>query len=227
VLVPGPLNAYLHRHAQPIRYGNPDRAWALEHYQTVFAREPGSAESPSAALGFTPTLVTRLVAAGVVIAPVLLHTGVSSQELGEPPYPERYRVPRHTAALVNLARRTGRRVVAVGTTSTRALETVTDDDGLVHAGDGWTGLVITPERGVRAVDGILTGWHEPGASHLALLEAVAGARLVGAAYDAAVAGEYLWHEHGDAALLLPDARATRADSRVSNPWRSCGPPPTR
>jgi S-adenosylmethionine:tRNA ribosyltransferase-isomerase len=95
-------------------------------------------------------------------------------------------------------------VVAVGTTVTRALETVAAPDGVVHAGQGWTDLVLGPDRPARVVDGLVTGWHEPGASHLLLLEAVAGRQLVAAAYRAATERHYLWHEFGDVALLLPD-----------------------
>lgn len=194
---------YLAVAGRPIRYGCPDRAWPLADYQTVFARQPGSAEMPSAARAFTPELVTSLVAQGVVVAPVLLHTGVSSQEAGEAPYPERYHVPARTAALVNAARRTGRRIVAVGTTVTRALESAADASAVVHPARGWTGLVVTPERGVRVVDGLLSGWHEPRASHLALLEAVGGRPLLEHSYTAALDRGYRWHEFGDLHLILP------------------------
>jgi S-adenosylmethionine:tRNA ribosyltransferase-isomerase len=148
-------------------------------------------------------VITRLVAKGVDIAPLVLHTGVSSLESHEPPYAEYYRVPSHTAHLVNDAHREGRRVVAVGTTVVRALETVADERGRVHPGEGWTETVITPDRGVRAIDGMLTGWHEPEASHLDMLEAIAGRDLVEQSYDAALAEGYLWHEFGDVHLILP------------------------
>jgi len=142
------------------------------------------------------------VAGGVVIAPVSLDAGVSSLEAGEPPVAERYLVPPATARLVNLTKRSGGRVIAVGTTVTRALETVADDEGRVNAGAGWTDLVLDPGRPARVVDGLVTGWHAPGASHLLLLEAVAGAELVAAAYREALRMGYLWHEFGDSALLL-------------------------
>jgi S-adenosylmethionine:tRNA ribosyltransferase-isomerase len=198
-----PLPAFLHRHGAPIRYGYVERAWPLRDYQTVFALHPGSAEMPSAGRPFTPRLVTALVARGIAIAPLLLHTGVSSQEAGEPPYPERYAVPATTARLVNAARAGGGRVVAVGTTVVRALETVARPDGSVAPGASWTDRVVTPEVGVRAVDGLLTGWHEPDASHLLMLEAVGGAALVADAYAAAAREGYRWHEFGDAHLILP------------------------
>ena len=201
--LPAPLDAYLAEVGRPVRYGCPDTSWPLSDYQTVFANTPGSAEMASAARAFTPELVTALVSAGIVFAPLTLHTGVSSQEAGEPPYPERYRVPAATAELVNAAREGGHRVVAVGTTATRALETVADEAGRAHPGAGWTELVITPERGVRVVDGILTGWHEPEASHLQLLEAVAGRAALERSYAHALAGPYLWHEFGDVHLVLP------------------------
>ena len=199
----GPVIEHLHRHGQPIRYGYVAGDWPLEAYQTAFATTPGSAEMPSAARPFTPALVTRLVAAGVAFAPLLLHAGVSSPERHEPPYPEWYRVPTATATLVNATRAAGRRVVAVGTTVVRALETVADPDGTVAAGAGWTDLVVTPGRGLWAVDGLISGWHEPEASHLDLLEAAAGAKLLDRCYRAALEHGYLWHEFGDSHLILP------------------------
>lgn len=195
--------AYLATHGQPVRYAHVDRAWPIEAYQSVFSREPGSAEMPSAARPFTDRLVTDLVTRGVTIAPVTLHTGVSSQEAGEPPYAERYSVPPATAALVNGARRDGRRVIAVGTTVVRALETTADEGGRAHPGSGWTELVVTPERGVRVVDGLVTGWHEPESSHLAMLEAIAGRDLLETSYATAIADGYRWHEFGDSHLILP------------------------
>jgi S-adenosylmethionine:tRNA ribosyltransferase-isomerase len=148
--------------------------------------------------------VTTLLTQGVLIAPLTLHCGVSSFAAGEGPPAERYRVPAVTAELVNESRAAGRRIIAVGTTVTRALETVASPHGWVHAGAGWTDLVLGPQRPARVVDGIVTGWHEPGASHLSLLEAVAGLDLVSRAYDDALREAYLWHEFGDSCLLLPD-----------------------
>ncbi|HEY3238063.1 MAG TPA: S-adenosylmethionine:tRNA ribosyltransferase-isomerase [Acidimicrobiia bacterium] len=201
--LPGGLLPYLAEHGRPIRYGFPERPWPLDAYQTVFATEPGSAEMPSAARGFTAELVTTLVTKGVVFAPIVLHCSVSSPEAGEPPQPERYRVPAATAALVNGARDAGRRIVAVGTTATRALETTAGEDGTVHPGAGWTELVITPERGVRAIDGLVTGWHEPEASHLDLVEAVARRSTLERAYAKAGALGYHGHEFGDFHLIVP------------------------
>jgi S-adenosylmethionine:tRNA ribosyltransferase-isomerase len=201
--VPGDLLGYLRAHGQPIRYAHAEAAWPIEAYQSVFSRDPGSAEMPSAARPFTEALVTELVTRGIVLAPITLHTGVSSQEAGEPPYAERYEVPPATASLVNAAHADGRRVIAVGTTVVRALESTADEAGRSHPGHGWTELVVTPERGVRVVDGLVTGWHEPESSHLAMLEAIAGRELLDASYAAAVAEGYRWHEFGDSHLILP------------------------
>ena len=197
------MPAYLGRAGRPIRYGCPDKAFPLSDYQTVFAREPGSAEMPSAARPFTPEVVTALVSKGVAVTPIVLHTGVSSAEPGELPYPEPYRVPVETAERVNGAHRAGRRVVAVGTTVTRALESAADEAGTVHPSQGWTELVVTPERGARVVDGLLTGWHPPAGSHLLLVEAVGGRAAVDRSYAAALELGYRWHEFGDVHLLLP------------------------
>jgi S-adenosylmethionine:tRNA ribosyltransferase-isomerase len=201
--LPGPTLDYLDAHGQPVRYAHAAAAWPVAAYQSVFSRVPGSAEMPSAARPFTDSLVTELVTRGVVVAPIVLHCGVSSQEAGEPPYAERYDVPPATAALVNAAHADGRRVVAVGTTVVRALETTADEAGRSHPGHGWTELVVTPSRGVRVVDGLLTGWHEPESSHLAMLEAVGGPELVDSSYAAAVDRGYRWHEFGDSHLILP------------------------
>jgi S-adenosylmethionine:tRNA ribosyltransferase-isomerase len=201
--LPGPLGAYLAEHGAPIRYRYMPRELPLADYQTVFAFEAGSAEMPSAGRPFTHRVLAALVARGITIAPVVLHTGVSSLEEGEAPYPERFRVPEETARLVTSTRRSGGRVIAVGTTVVRALEAAVRPDGRVVAAHGWTDLVVTPERPPRAVDGLLTGWHEPGASHLHLLDGVGGRDLVARSYDAALARGYLWHEFGDVHLILP------------------------
>ncbi|MEV6903523.1 S-adenosylmethionine:tRNA ribosyltransferase-isomerase [Amycolatopsis sp. NPDC051372] len=199
--VEGGVEKYLALVGRPIRYGYVPRTWPLTDYQTVFARDPGSAEMPSAARPFTAELVTQLVSRGVLFAPILLHTGVSSPEAGEPPYAERFRVPATTAALVNWVRTQGGRVVAVGTTAVRALESAAVD-GSVTAASGWTSLVLGPDHPAQVVDGLVTGLHTPEASHLLLLEAVVGPALVQRAYDAAVERRYLWHEFGDVSLLL-------------------------
>jgi S-adenosylmethionine:tRNA ribosyltransferase-isomerase len=198
-----PLEAYLAAHGHPIRYGHVDREWPLAAYQTVFARDPGSAEMPSAGRPFTAELVAELVASGVLVAPLTLHAGVSSLGRGEAPYPERYRVPDETARLVNAVRWWRGRVIAVGTTVVRALETTAAADGTVEGGEGWTNLIVTPERGLSAVDGLLTGWHDADSSHMALLEAAAGPELLELSYRAAAERGYIFHEFGDMHLLLP------------------------
>ncbi|MGW7578819.1 S-adenosylmethionine:tRNA ribosyltransferase-isomerase [Streptomyces sp. NPDC054765] len=212
----------MRRHGRPIRYGYTDRDQPLAAYRTVFAVDSpggGSAEMPSAARPFTAGLVARLVSKGVQFAPVSLHTGVASAEAFEPPCAERFVVPPTTAWLVNATRARrraaarrhglargvpGGRIVAVGTTAVRALESATGADGRVRAAARWTDLVVTPERGVRAVDGLLTGLHEPTASHLLMLGAVADEEVLRRAYAAAVQRRYLWHEFGDLHLVLPD-----------------------
>jgi S-adenosylmethionine:tRNA ribosyltransferase-isomerase len=201
--LPQPVLTWLAVHGRPIRYGYVERPWPVSMYQNVYATEPGSAEMPSAGRPFTPEVITRLVAKGVDVAPLVLHTGVASLEADELPYPERVKVPASTAARVNATRAAGGRVVAIGTTVVRALETAATDDGVARAIDGWTDLVITPERGVRVVDGLLTGWHEPEASHLLMLEAIAGRDLLERSYEASLAEGYLWHEFGDVHLILP------------------------
>jgi S-adenosylmethionine:tRNA ribosyltransferase-isomerase len=198
--LPGPARSWLTVHGRPVRYGYSERPWPLTAYQNVYVTEPGSAEMPSAGRPFTPEVITRLVAKGVGVAPLVLHTGVASLEADELPYPERVKVPPTTAERVNAAR--AGRVIAVGTTVVRALESAGGPSG-VAALDGWTDLVVTPERGVAVVDGLLTGWHEPEASHLLMLEAVAGRRLLEASYRESLAEGYLWHEFGDVHLILP------------------------
>lgn len=190
-------------HGRPIHYGYVPGSWPISSYQTVFATDPGSAEMPSAARPFTDRMVTRLVAAGVQFAPLTLHTGVASPEAHERPYPERFHVSLTTARIVNEAKVAGGRVIAIGTTAVRALESATDGDGIVHAAAGWTEVIITPERGVRVVDGLLTGFHEPRASHLDMLAAIAPVTLLDACYSAAIKEGYLWHEFGDVNLLIP------------------------
>ena len=201
---------YLLRHGEPIRYSYVRRRWPIEAYQTVFGTRPGSAEMPSASRPFTAEMVTRLVARGVTLAPITLHTGVSSLEGDEDPYPEPYDVPPATARLVNLTRQHGGRVIALGTTVVRALETAARTAGpaagpLVSPSAGWTEHIVTPEPGHRllAVDGLITGLHEPRSSHLRMLAAFAGRDLLGRCYAAAIDRGYLWHEFGDLHLLLP------------------------
>jgi S-adenosylmethionine:tRNA ribosyltransferase-isomerase len=201
--LPAPLLDYLAEHGRPIAYAHLPHQRPLEDLQTIFADEPGSAEMPSAGRPFSQRVLDDLLARGVQVAPLVLHTGVSSPERHEPPLPERFEVPESTAMLVNGAHEWGGRVIAVGTTVVRALESVAARDGTVQPGGGWTGLVIAPDRGLRTVDALITGWHEPEASHLQLLRAAAGDDLLRASYREALAHGYLWHEFGDSHLILP------------------------
>jgi S-adenosylmethionine:tRNA ribosyltransferase-isomerase len=199
---------YLRRYGRPIRYSYVPRPWPIEAYQTIFATWPGSAEMPSAGRPFSPEIVTQLVSRGVVVAPVTLHTGVSSLEGGEDPYPESYDVPASTARLVNLTRRSGGRVIAAGTTVVRALESAALAAGRpagqpVAAAAGWTTHVITRQTGVAVVDGLLTGLHEPRSTHLWMLAAFADEELLRRCYQTAAAAGYTWHEFGDVHLMLP------------------------
>lgn len=200
LLLPQELNGYLAEHGTPITYG--PRSHSLDRYRTVFATEPGSAEMPSAGRAFTPELLTTMMARGIEVAPLLLHTGVSSPEAGEPPFEEFYRVTPRTAERINTARSAGGKVIAVGTTVVRALETVADEAGRVHPGEGWTSVVISPLHQVRGLDGLLTGWHEPQSSHLWIIESIAGPEVLRVAYAAALERRYLWHEFGDLHLIL-------------------------
>ncbi|MFI7533812.1 S-adenosylmethionine:tRNA ribosyltransferase-isomerase [Streptosporangium sp. NPDC049376] len=206
--------AYLHRYGVPIRYSYVGRDWPLSHYQTVFGVRPGSAEMPSAGRPFTTELVTRLVTHGIGVAPITLHTGVASPERDEPPYPERFEVPEATARQVEFTRASGRRVIAVGTTVVRALETAGLADGpmegagegpvkgRVRAARGWTSHLVTPSSGTRVVNGLITGLHEPRSSHLLMLSAIAGEDLLVRSYAEALKEGYLWHEFGDIHLIL-------------------------
>ncbi|HLG71180.1 MAG TPA: S-adenosylmethionine:tRNA ribosyltransferase-isomerase [Chloroflexota bacterium] len=196
--LPRPVLEYLAANGKPIRYAHIAREWPLSAYLTEFADRPGSAEMPSAGRPLTRELLVELRRRGVETAFITLHTGVSSQEADELPFPEYFEVPPETAAAVQQARAAGRPVIAVGTTVVRALESAADS-----AAHGWTDVVITPERGVRFVDGLITGWHEPRASHLLMLEAIAGRPLLEASYTEAIRAGYLWHEFGDSQLILP------------------------
>lgn len=195
---------YLQRFGRPIAYPYVAGSLPLAVYQTVYANQPGSAEMPSAGRAFSADVLEKICRRGVQFVTLTLNTGVASLEGDERPYPEEYWVPRRTADAVESARADGRPVIAVGTTVVRALESALDaGDGEVKPIHGWTDLVITPRRAIHAVDGLLTGFHEPKASHLAMLEAIAGRRHLELAYQAALAAGYLWHEFGDLHLMLP------------------------
>ena len=200
--LPGDDFAYLRAHGRPIGYSYVPGQWPLEMYQTVYARHPGSAEMPSAGRAFSAPLIDVLRQRGVRIAAITLHTGVASLEAHEPPYEEWFSVTPEAARAVNEAHARRGRVVAVGTTVVRALESALGADGHVEAREGWTDRVISADDTVRAIDALITGFHEPRASHLAMLAAVGGSRQLRRAYDAALRGRYLWHEFGDLHLML-------------------------
>lgn len=196
------LRAYLGRYGRPISYSYIDRPFPIDAYQTVYADEPGSAEMPSAGRAFTREMLVCLRRRGVRLAKLVLHAGVASLESHERPHEEAYEVPVRTAEEVRRAKERGGRVIAVGTTVVRALESSVDRSGRSIASKGWTDLVITPGRELAVVDGLLTGLHEPKATHLAMLEALAGRAHVQQAYAAALEEKYLWHEFGDLHLIL-------------------------
>jgi S-adenosylmethionine:tRNA ribosyltransferase-isomerase len=198
----GDAAAYLHTHARPISYGYLDAEVGIDAYQTIFARVPGSVEMPSAARPFTLRVVDALYRNNVHIAAITLHCGVASPESHEPPVDERFNVPAPTAALVNRTRESGGRVIAAGTTVVRALESAVDSSGGVRPVSGWTSHLVDPQHPPRAVDGLLTGFHEPRASHLNMLEAFVPTPFLKEAYDTAIDAGLLWHEFGDVHLVL-------------------------
>src|SRR5438128_5734478 len=200
--LPEPLIDYLRRHGRPIAYSYIKEPFPLDAYQTVYARDEGSAEMPSAGRPFTRPMLACLRRSGVALAKIVLHAGVASLELHERPYEEWYEVPLRTAERVREAKARGGRVIAVGTTVVRALESSVDRGGNVIASRGWTDVVITPERGIKVVDALLTGFHEPRASHLRTLEAIAGREHIEGAYREALRHGYLWHEFGDLHLIV-------------------------
>ena len=197
------VDEYLMRWGRPIVYGHITKSRPLSAYQSVFADVPGSAEMPSAARPFTADLVTRLLVKSIDLAPIVLHCGLSSLEAHEAPQPEPFEVPPDTAQRVNAAIRVGGRVIAVGTTCVRALESAAVGPGLVLPTSGLTNLVVDAAYTPRVTTGLLTGWHEPMASHLAIVEAFAGRSLLETSYRAALDAGYLWHEFGDSHLILP------------------------
>jgi len=203
----GDLHGAMNRVGTPIRYGYAAGEYPLEDYQTVFARVPGSAEMPSAARPFSRSLVERLRQNGVAIAPIVLHAGVSSLEMGDfppggiPVFPEPFEVPTETVSAILRTRSAGGRVIAAGTTVVRALESATDACGLRPV-RGFTRLYLRPERPVRSIDGLITGFHEAQSTHLALLSAFVGMERLRRAYGAAAQDGFLWHEFGDSHLIL-------------------------
>ena len=207
--LPLPYFAYFARFGKPIVYSHVTRDLPIESFQTTYAAELGSSEMPSAGRPITGSMLQRLASRGVDLAMVTLHAGVSSDERDELPLEEWRSVSSETAAAVRRAQRRGSRIVAVGTTVVRALESSLDRRQRVVAASGWTSLHITPDRPMRAVAGLLTGFHEPTSTHLAILESIAGRAHIEAAYRTAVAERYFWHEFGDAHLILPPRDLSR------------------
>ncbi len=205
----GDLSEAMAQQGSPIRYGYVQKAYPLQAYQTLFGVRPGSAEMPSAGRPFTHLLVAVLREQGVNIARITLHAGVSSQELEAEEveaatlFPEPFRVPKATADAVNLTRQQGHRVIAVGTTVVRALESAwADDSEQIQPIRGFTRLFVHPGRDLRVVTGLLTGFHDPVTSHLAMLYTLGGRDLIRTAYAEAIREGYLWHEFGDSHLIL-------------------------
>lgn len=197
----------LHQIGEPIRYGYVSAPWDLDYYQTVYARVPGSAEMPSAGRAFTWQLLFKLKQQGIDTAHIVLHTGLSSymdDALDEqhPASEEEYFISAKAAAQINQTRQRGDRVIAVGTTVVRALESASDSRSKVCASHGYTRLIITAEHSLKIVDGLLTGMHEPEASHLDLLTAFLPPEKLQPAYEEAIQRGYLWHEFGDLNLII-------------------------
>ena len=197
----------IYRLGKPIRYEYVSAPWDLDYYQTVYAKEPGSAEMPSAGRAFSWKLLLDLKRRDIDSAYVVLHTGLSSYmddelDARHPASEEEYFVSATTAEKINRSRSNGGRVIAVGTTVVRALESVVDVNGGLQETQGYTQLKIDCQHRLKAVDGLLTGLHEPEASHLDLLSAFLPAEQILAAYEEAIQRRYLWHEFGDLNLIL-------------------------
>lgn len=197
----------IYKLGQPIRYEYVSAPWNLDYYQTVYAREPGSAEMPSAGRAFTWKILFDLKKMGVEVAYLTLHTGLSSYmddqlDKEHPMSEEEFFIGENSADLINLVKESGGRIIAVGTTVVRALESATDVNGRVRSGHNYTRLKIDRNHLLRNVDGLLTGLHEPEASHLDLLNAFLSVVRIDKAYKEAVSMKYLWHEFGDLNLIL-------------------------
>lgn len=180
-----------------------------ERYQTVYAKHDGSAAAPTAGLHFTPELLEEIQQMGVKIAHVTLHVGLGTFRpvkveniLEHEMHSEYYVVEESQAAIINDARKNGGRIIAVGTTSTRTLESVTDLDGVVHAGSGWTKIFIYPGYTFHAIDGMITNFHLPESTLIMLISALMGKELILRVYQEAVKERYRFFSFGDACLFL-------------------------
>lgn len=207
VRIEGDILSRAYTVGSPIRYHYTRASFPLDAYQTAFSRLPGSVEMPSAGRPFTPPVLRALDEEGVAITGIVLHAGVSSLDNSDGPIgrlsvlPEPFSVPGESARTINRVRKNGGRVVAVGTTVVRALETAREGD-VIRPTAGFTRTWVAPERGPPIVDGLLTGFHEPGTTHLSMLESFLGAAGLRRAYGDAIAEGYLWHEFGDSHLIF-------------------------
>jgi S-adenosylmethionine:tRNA ribosyltransferase-isomerase len=185
-----------------------------ERYQTVYSKEKGSAAAPTAGLHFTESLMEQIRNKGVKIAFLTLHVGLGTFRpvkedniLDHEMHAEFYRLDEENAHLINETKNQGHRVIAVGTTSTRTLESVVDDKGRVQAGSGWTSIFIYPGKEVRLVDGLITNFHLPESTLLMLVSAMVGRERVLAAYRTAVEERYRFFSFGDAMLITGKVRS--------------------
>ncbi len=195
----------VYRLGRPIQYEHVLPAWPIDYFQTIYAAHPGSVEMPSAGRPFTWELLFKLRQHGVRIAFITLHCGVSyinTDTEGILPLPEQYAVSREVAKVVNQGKKTQNRIIAVGTTVVRALESAVEEDGLLLPKKGWTALRINASHRLRIVDGLLTGFHEPESSHLEMIRAFTGPGKIAKIYLEAIRERYHWHEFGDANLIL-------------------------
>ena len=179
-------------------------------YQTMFAREAGAVAAPTAALHFTDRLVAALDARGIARETLTLHVGAGTflpvkveDTADHKMHAEWGRIDAATADRLNAARASGGRLIAVGTTSLRLLESAADDDGIIHAFDGDTAIFITPGYRFKAVDGLLTNFHLPRSTLFMLVSALMGLDVMKAAYAHAIAVDYRFYSYGDGSLLLP------------------------
>jgi S-adenosylmethionine:tRNA ribosyltransferase-isomerase len=198
----------VYRIGQPVRYRYLSAPWRLSYYQNVYALQPGAAEMPSAGRAFTWRLLLQLRHRGVETAAITLHAGLSSyldndldrQHLASE---EEYWISEETAAKIRRAKNSDRRIVAIGTTVVRALESIAaESGGEVRACHQYTQLRVTADYRLQIVNALLTGLHEPEASHLDLLAAFVSPPTLYAAYSEGVRQRYLWHEFGDLNLIL-------------------------
>ncbi|WP_257351223.1 S-adenosylmethionine:tRNA ribosyltransferase-isomerase [Pseudalkalibacillus decolorationis] len=197
----------LYKLGEPIRYEYIKENWTLDYYQTVYGTVPGSVEMTSAGRAFSWEMLFRLKKKGIQIATITLHTGLSyflndQWKVGPAESLEEYEVPGDTAELIRKTKEQGGRVIAVGTTVVRALESAVDGNGRSISQKGWTNLHIHGDFELQIVDGLITGFHEPEASHLDMLSAFVPQLILKTAYKEAVDQRYLWHEFGDMNLIL-------------------------